>query len=227
MKIINEKGKLFGLINLVDLLMLVTLAVVVVAGAVFFLGGGEYGYGAAKQEEASEPYFVEVAFTVQVQNVRPEVAENLLAAIPRFTNTPYVVGADYLPNFFFVDAWSEPTVVLGSTADGEPVATVDPRGHQDVWFESRGLLLEPEVPIYSMISQEIRLGQRFWVKSRLIEADGTLVDFVVSDPIHLDDIDFEFGHHLEEGEEFSIDDPATWGWEPDPSVVIIDRGQRG
>ena len=66
----DEKGRLFGKINIVDLLVIL---VIIVAAVVKFLGGNN---------NAINPKTYKVTYTVLVENVEPEVYENIQEHIP-------------------------------------------------------------------------------------------------------------------------------------------------
>jgi len=72
-KMMDEKGRLFGKINIVDLLVILVIIVAAVVLGVKFLGGNN---------SAINPKTYKVTYTVLVENVEPEVYENIQEHIP-------------------------------------------------------------------------------------------------------------------------------------------------
>jgi hypothetical protein len=68
MEVIDEKGRVFGVVNVVDLLVVVFLLAVVAAGAALVMGGGGAKGAATNQTES-------VTLTVQATDVQPYVAQ--------------------------------------------------------------------------------------------------------------------------------------------------------
>lgn len=72
---IDEKGRLFGKINIVDLLVILVIVIAAVVLGMKFLGGSGSG-------GALNPTKTHVTYTVLVENVKPEVYENIQKYIP-------------------------------------------------------------------------------------------------------------------------------------------------
>ena len=114
MKIINEKGKLFGLINIVDLLVLVA-AIAVVAGV-------GYKLFAPQIKESVQPQ-VELTAVVRVRGATPflvaEVERNSQVGKQLVSGNSYVNGT-------IEDMKIEDYAQQVTTADGRIVTAVDP-----------------------------------------------------------------------------------------------------
>ena len=67
---LDEKGRLFGKINIIDLLVVLLVLVVAAVVAIKLLGGGDGLPGA-------EGTSTHLTYTVEVDGVKPEVYENL------------------------------------------------------------------------------------------------------------------------------------------------------
>lgn len=114
MKIIDEKGKLFGLINLVD--MLVLLFILLVAGGVIWkIFGGQV------QELVADT--TELTYTVRIKAVNPRFYDELTS---REFPHQLAAGDSLIENAYIVTATKEPCVSQVSTADGKIVDAIDP-----------------------------------------------------------------------------------------------------
>ena len=72
---IDEKGRLFGKINIVDLIVILVIVIAAVVVGMKFLGGGNV-------KRAINPNKTPVRYTVLVEGVEPEVYENIQKYIP-------------------------------------------------------------------------------------------------------------------------------------------------
>ena len=75
---IDEKGRLFGKLNIVDLLVILVVLVAVVVLGVKFLGKG-------RGRRRSIPAKTQVTYTVLVKGVEQEVYDNIQKVHPRPT----------------------------------------------------------------------------------------------------------------------------------------------
>ena len=73
---IDEKGRLFGKINIVDLIVILVIVIAAVVVGMKFLGGSGNG------NSAINPNKTPVRYTVLVEGVEPEVYENIQKYIP-------------------------------------------------------------------------------------------------------------------------------------------------
>ena len=95
MKIVNEKGKLFGIINVVDLVILV--AVIVVVGAIIWqVFGNRVSDAVSKQEE--------VTVVVSIAGSHPDLVEEVLRQ--DLVGEQIVSGNEYV-NAHITDVWLE------------------------------------------------------------------------------------------------------------------------
>lgn len=154
MKLINEKGKLFGIINAVDLLIL--LAVILVVGGI---GWRIFG---PKLAEAAAP-MTKATITMRVRGAHPRQLTEILKHVP----SKLVSGNSYIDGANLVKIDSEPYVVQNPTATGEIVEAADPT-RIDIIFT-----IEAKVPASGAVTkigtQEVRAGRDFTVKTRYIE----------------------------------------------------------
>ncbi len=112
MKIINEKGKIFGRINIIDFL-LILIVIVVGAFAAVKLSGGAGG--------GAEP--VSVVYTVQVAEVDPATYEVVKAFVDRqIEKKDQLLTGSSLASGYVVDCVATPHVTYVETDDGRVVA---------------------------------------------------------------------------------------------------------
>ncbi|WP_031476784.1 DUF4330 domain-containing protein [Agathobaculum desmolans] len=160
MKIINEKGKLFGVINVVDLLVLVA-AVAVAAGVGYKLFAPQIVEATAKQ--------VEMSVTVRVRGATPFLVEE----VERNSQIgKKIVSGNSFTNATITDMKIEDYVQQMPTADGEIRDAVDP-SKKDLVFT-----IETTVPegtaSPSIGTQEVRAGRTFIVKTNDFETSGNI-----------------------------------------------------
>ncbi|WP_165445425.1 DUF4330 domain-containing protein [Bacilliculturomica massiliensis] len=160
MRIVNEKGKLFGIINVVDLLIL--LAVIVAVGAVATQVFGN------KVQEAISPQ-VDCIAEVTIIGTPPRIVreverQNLVGA-------RLVSGNEYM-NATVEDVIIEEYVVQAVTADGTIVDAHDP-SKKDVTFKIK-TQVSRDTPSPKIGSQELRAGKTFIVKTQTFECSGTI-----------------------------------------------------
>ena len=152
MKLVNEKGKLFGLINLVDLLIL--LAVVLAVFAV--------GYKVlAKPVTAAVVPDQEVTVTMRVRGAMPYLVEELKLQ----EGARLVAGNDFAPGSN-ASVEAVPYVLTATAADGTLVEATDPLKN-DVMITVKGTG-NPNDPILKIGNQEVRAGRDFIVKTNRV-----------------------------------------------------------
>ena len=167
MKIINEKGKLFGVINIVDLLVLVA-AIAVVAGV-------GYKLFAPRITEAVSPQ-VEMTAVVRVRGAMPFLVDE----IERNDQT----GKKMVSGNAFVDATIEKVEIEDyvqqmPTADGEINNALDP-SKKDIVFTIKTKVnkgtASPKIG-----TQEVRFGRTLIVKTDDMELNGTITSVEIAD----------------------------------------------
>ncbi len=167
MKIVNEKGKLFGIINIVDLLVI--LAVIAVIAGV-----GSKVLSTRIEEEAKEK--VELTFVGRVRGVNAFIVENILSNDQ--TGKQMVSGDEY------VDATIESVEVEDFiqqvvTEDGRLVNAVDP-SKKDIVFTMKGVV-DKDTPVKKIGVQEIRVGRGFFIKTDDLELSSTISSLQTAD----------------------------------------------
>ena len=167
MKIINEKGKLFGIINVVDLLVLVA--------AIAVVGGVGYKLFAKQIKEVASPQ-VSLTMTVRVRGASPF----LVAEAERNSQVgkSLVSGNSYM-NASITDMKIEPYQQQVTTADGEIVTATDP-DKKDIVFTIK-TTVPKGTATPSIGTQEVRAGRTFIVKTNDFETSGNIDSVDIAD----------------------------------------------
>lgn len=160
MKIINEKGKLFGVINIVDLFVLIA-AIAVIAGV-------GYKLFAPQIETLTNPQ-VSMTAVVRVRGATPF----LVGEAERNPQVgKQIVSGNSFVNATITDMTVEDYVQQMPTADGRIVDALDP-SKKDLVFT-----IETTIPqgtaSPSIGTQEVRAGRTFIVKTNDFETTGII-----------------------------------------------------
>ena len=160
MKIINEKGKLFGVINVVDLLVLLAVIAVVI-GVGYKLFAPQIADATATQ--------VPMTVTVRVRGATPFLVEE----VQRNSQVgKQIVSGSSFTEAVITDMQIEDYVQQVTTADGSIVNALDP-SKKDLVFT-----IETTVPkgtaAPSIGTQEVRAGRTFIVKTNDFETTGNI-----------------------------------------------------
>lgn len=158
MKIINEKGKLFGLINIVDLCIIVLILLI---GTVFVLKSMGKDVGPIASTESQQN--ITVTFRGAVRN------DDQLKALK--------VNDQLISVLKPIDAYIKtikfaPLEVPINTADGKAVYAVDPKRQELI------VTFTMKTPrgngIIKLDSQEVVVGKIFLLKTHTFESSGTI-----------------------------------------------------
>ena len=167
MKLINEKGKLFGLINIVDLLVLVA-AVAVVAGV-------GYKLFAPKIAEVASPQ-VGMTTVIRVRGATPF----LVSEVERNSQ----VGKKLVSGNAYMDATIESMTIEDyvqqvTTADGRIVDALDST-KRDLVFTIK-TTVPKDTPAPKIGTQEVRAGRTFILKTNDFETTGNIDSVDIAD----------------------------------------------
>ncbi|HZK01839.1 MAG TPA: DUF4330 domain-containing protein [Anaerovoracaceae bacterium] len=160
MKVTNEKGKLFGLINVVDLLILV--AVIAIVGAIGMQLFGQ------KINDVVSPQ-VELTADVVIIGTPPRLVEEILRQ--DLVGEKLVSGNEYM-NAEISDVWLEDYVVQAVRSDGIIVDAKDP-SKKDVVIRIKTSVAKG-TPSPKIGSQELRAGRTYILKTQTFECSGTI-----------------------------------------------------
>lgn len=152
MKIINEKGKLFGLINVVDLIILA--AVVCLVGAIVWQLAGD------KVSDAVSPD-AEMTVVMKVSGCHPDLVAE---AQRQELKGQHLVSGGVVLDAYISDFWVEDYVTQVESASGEIVSSTDP-DKKTLCFEIKSVV--PENTATPKIgSQEVRTGMTYILKTQ-------------------------------------------------------------
>lgn len=159
MKLLDERGKVFGLINIIDLIILLVI-LLVAAGAVY------------KFTHRDEGKPVQVEFQVMVPHIRPELAQAVKVGDRMVQSGSYT-------NVTVKDVRIERGYSVNVDARGQRVESYDPF-LKDLYVTNTGSTVLSSAAI-TMGGQEIRVGKDYYVKSRDYELKGTIVKVEVKE----------------------------------------------
>jgi len=169
MKIVNEKGKLFGIINVVDLLALLAILVVI--------GGVGFRLISAKMEEAGMKK-TELTAVILVRGAN-EVYQQILKE-----NDPVgqvtISGTEYLEDSYIESIELEDYYQQISTEDGRIINSLDPV-KKNIIFTVKGMVEHDDGPIVRWGVQDMRPGHTCTIKTTGIEINGTIISVKLAD----------------------------------------------
>lgn len=154
MKIIDEKGRLFGKLNLIDLFVL--LLVIVVAFAVIWKTVGK------KAVENANTQSIRADFTVLCAETPKDICD--------YAQTQ--VGEKLLNNAVFLDA-------VITECHAEPVDAENPNGLQNLYI-SVDASASTANNVFKVASQEVRVGYEYNLKTPYFELLGVICDLEVT-----------------------------------------------
>lgn len=161
MRLIDEKGRLFGFINIIDLAVL----------SILLLLAGGFIYK-AEMKKRGGPQAKEVIVRAYFPYVHPDVANAV------HVGDQLVAGTDYV-NVWVEKVEVKPALYTTTRQDGTRFLTTDPF-RKDVFVEIRG-----KTPITGaevvLAGQKIRIGRDdFYLKSLKYELKGTILDLEIN-----------------------------------------------
>ncbi|MGO0123575.1 DUF4330 domain-containing protein [Desulfothermobacter acidiphilus] len=153
MRLIDNQGKILGLINVLDLFLVLLLLLVV--------GGLTYKLLLPRSSVAP----TKVTFVVEVPHLTPEMAELV------HVGDRMVAGSEYT-GVKVIAVKIEPALTTETNSQGQRVQAYDP------YFKDLYVTLQGETPLTTanirMGNQEIRAGREYYVKSLTYEFKGTI-----------------------------------------------------
>ena len=166
MKVVDEKGKLFGKLNIIDLLVIVLLLVAVVLVVFKVL---------AKDGAVGAQHTV-LTYTVEVKGVDPEVDEGIKAYVPGENGT----GDQLMANGSMVDAW---VISVTDAPHDDGLTMTDVNGNKltfpvnddtlDLTFTIKANVVNNV--INEVGTQEVRIGKTHIVKTVHFELNNGVI----------------------------------------------------
>ena len=165
MKIVNDKGKLFGLINVVDLI--IVIAVVLVVGAIIWqLVGNQVNEVVSNK--------VEVKAELVVEDVTPEFVEEVIRQ--DLIGQRLVSGSAYLAAKIS-DIWVEDRQVIIQN-EGNLIEVIDP-SNKNIHFNITTAVAD--TASFKIGVQELKLGKTIILKTQTFESDAKILAIDVID----------------------------------------------
>lgn len=170
MKLIDEKGRLFGKLNLIDLLV-VLLVIVVIAAVVWKIGGPKIEQ--TIQSVAPAP---RMEYEVICANVSNDVCNYALTMVG-----DQLMASGEMLDGKIVNVETEPNYIVTTDAAGNPVNAPNPKA-KDLRFTIECAVSQADYA-YVVGTQEIRVGKSHIVKTVNLEINGTItrIDTVNAD----------------------------------------------
>ncbi len=154
MKVIDEKGRLFGKINIIDLLVILLVVVVAAILCVKFLGGGD---DSTVYEPASQ-----LTYTVKAEGVEPVTYENICRYVDAGAGLKdQLMASGTLLNGYVVDVAASPA----EDAENE--------GKLDLIFTVE--VIPTDELSGSVGTQEVRIGKEHILKTVHFEFEETII----------------------------------------------------
>ncbi|MEW6183225.1 MAG: DUF4330 domain-containing protein [Bacillota bacterium] len=153
MRLLDEKGRILGLINLIDF--------VIIAVVLLLIAGASYKF--LRPAAVTPP--TTVVFTVRIPAVPPESAQEIKVG------DRMVAGASYVP-ITVKNVSIEPALTTETDAAGHKVLARDPY-FKDVIVTLEGKVAIPTAQV-KISTQEVRTGREYFVKSLTYEFKGII-----------------------------------------------------
>lgn len=176
MKVVDEKGKLFGRLNIIDLLVIILVVAVAIVVGVKVLANRSAG-SAGETGDATD-----LRFTVVASAQNSMVTDRLDQYVDKSAGKRDQLLANREPveNGYIVDYWVEPARYVeganGMTVVNDPGESGD-SGLVDIYFVIEARASDPINN--TVVSQEVRIGKKFTVKTTHFEfLDAVIVDCV-------------------------------------------------
>ncbi len=167
MKVIDEKGKLFGKLNLIDLLVLILIVAAVVVVGMKVLGGGE---------EAAP--VTQLTYTVRVTARNEKLVEQLAQYVDTATGRrDQLMAGGNMVDAYVVDFWTEPTKY--NRTGNYSIEVYDAQQAADAGLTDICFVIEANVSnavTNEVGTQEVRIGKAHIVKTAHIEFDAGVVE---------------------------------------------------
>ena len=161
MKIINEKGKLFGILNIVDLIVLLLVVAVVGVLATKLMGN-----------KVTEAVAQKVDCYAQIRVVGAHPSLVVEAQRQSLVGQRMVAGSVYIDGTI-EDVWIEPYKVQVQINDPPYIVTATDPDKKDIVFVIK-FPIAADTPNPKLGSQEVRAGRALIIKAQTFEISGTI-----------------------------------------------------
>ena len=163
MKLIDEKGRIFSKVNIVDLIVILVIIAVIAAAAVKITAGRTTDSAAGDEAAQTEQQYCYATIIARLQP--EEVGENLKVGDHLVANGGYTDAE-------IVDVQMKPADYVGVNAEGQTVKSEHPMW-KDVTVVAKQKL-DPSDVTLKLGGQEIRVGYDFILKTQMVETKATV-----------------------------------------------------
>lgn len=160
MKIINEKGKLFGIINIVDFIIILLILLVAI-GATYKIS-----------DNTASTVNKTVEFKILIPCTRPELAEAISVGDKMVANNSYT-------DVVIKDIETKPGFSVNLNSEGQKVTAYDPY-LIDIYVTNEGQTNISSATL-TIGGQEVRVGKKYFVKSLDYEFEGVVTEINIKD----------------------------------------------
>lgn len=173
---IDEKGRLFGKINIIDLLALLVVIALAVALAVNLAGGstadGSEGTSSPSPSPTEDPETSIIEYTVKYSRMDPAEYEQIKASFDGGDRQFMTNGGIEVEGSEVIGLRAEPYATSVVDENGKLIHQTDPY-YLDVYFTARS---ETSNAILNKVNtQEVRIGRTFIIKTRNYEVSGLII----------------------------------------------------
>ncbi|WAM34581.1 DUF4330 domain-containing protein [Caldicellulosiruptor morganii] len=164
MKIVDQKGKLFGIINIVDLILILLII------AIAWAGFSKISSHEKATESTSQDEFVEIKYGEAIINVKIPLVEPVMAG--SLHKNDFLVTGNTLTKSYIQDIQIKDGVYEKTSSDGKIVVAKHPY-KKDVYVTIHGYVTFEGATI-KLDKQTVRVGKTFYVKTRTTELVGVV-----------------------------------------------------
>lgn len=159
MKILDQKGRLFGIINIVDLILIIVIIAIAWVGFSKFSAHG----GITSDNQFVEIKHGEAIIKVKIPLVEPAMAESL-------HKNDYLVTGDVLTKSYIQDLAVKDGIYERTSSDGTVVVGKHPY-KKDIYITIYGYVTLEGATI-KLDKQTVRVGKTFYLKTKTTELVG-------------------------------------------------------
>lgn len=162
MKLIDEKGRIFSKLNIVDLIVILMIIAMIAAAAVKVTSGSASQESGGNTEQTEEQY----CYATIIARLQPEeVGNNLKVGDHLVANGGYTDAE-------IVDVQMKAADYVGVNSEGETVKSEHPMW-KDITIVAKQKL-DPSDVTLKLGGQEIRVGYDFIIKTQMVETKATV-----------------------------------------------------
>lgn len=153
MKVVDEKGKIFGKLNIIDLLVILLLVVAVALVA----------FKVLRQDGAGHIAATSIVYTVEVDGVDKSVYEEILSFLPEDGSGDRLMANGAMLDAYVTNVTAVPHVNYGVNAQGQATVSTEQNGRLDLIFTIKANVTNNVTT--EVGTQEVRVGKTHIVKT--------------------------------------------------------------